>query len=156
MGLSAEGRAAYFTGGSQHPPKQIKFDFYYMHCLNCSIFYHVFLNQDWISDENKSRILEWKGRLDLCMYASRKSPEPLMDEIINYQPKRPLDAWEDIFERVRNLEDDGHASKLVRALAHGENVCIAYDLRDPLFRIKSDMWLQLGHMGMCLDISLII
>lgn len=81
------------------------------------------------------------------MYASRRAPEPLLDEILNYKPKLPSDDWGSIFARVREHEDDGHASKLVRALADGSKICEAYDIRDPLFRIKDDMWLQLAHMG---------
>lgn len=128
-----------------------------MHCVNCSIFYDAFLKEaTWMSDKNKARLLEWKGRLDLCMYASRRSPEPRMDVINNYEPKHPETAkdsivetgsWDDIFTRVLHYDDDGHAAKLVRALAHGENICAAYNMDDPLFRIKGGMWLQLGHMG---------
>ena len=72
-----------------------------------------------------------------------------MDEIINYKPKRPSTKWDEIFRRACKHEDDGHCSKLVRALAHGERLCEAHDLHDPSFRIKGDMWLQLGHMGKC-------
>ena len=61
-----------------------------MHCVNCYAFYDAFLKEaTWISDENKARLLEWKGRLDLCMYASRRSPELRMDVIEEYQPKHP-------------------------------------------------------------------
>ena len=122
-----------------------RYDFYYMHCVNCSIFFDAFLKQAWISSENKARLLEWKGRIDLCMYTSRRSPEPLIDEIVNYKPKIP-GSWDKVFERVQNHPDDGHASKLVRALAHGEALCKPDD-NDPKFRIKDGMWLQLGHMG---------
>ena len=113
-----------------------------------------------MSDENKARLLEWKGRLDLCMYASRRSPEPRMDIISNYEPKHPEPAkdsvmktgsWDGIFARVLRYNDDGHAAKLVRALAHGENICAAYSMNDPLFRVKGDMWLKLGHMGKLLQ-----
>ena len=107
-----------------------------------------------MSDKNKARLLEWKGRLDLCMYASRRSPEPRMDVIDNYEPMHPERAkdtmagsWDGIFTRVLHHDDDGHAAKLVRALAHGGDICAAYSMNDPLFRIKGDMWLQLGHMG---------
>ena len=109
-----------------------------------------------MSDENKARLLEWKGRLDLCMYASRRSPKPRMDVIDDYKPKHPETAkntivetgpWDAIFARVLHHDDDGHAAKLVRALAHGETICAANSMDDPLFRIKGDMWLQLGHMG---------
>ncbi|KAK5000950.1 hypothetical protein LTR66_000296 [Elasticomyces elasticus] len=142
--------SAYFTGAAQHPPKQVKIDFYYMHCFNCSIFFSAFLKQDWLSMENKVRLLEWKSRSDVAMYASRKSPPLLMNEIKNYQPKAPVkdaeDPWADIMERVCRHNDDGHGSKLVRALAHGQQACQPYESKDA-FRIKGDMWLQLGHMA---------
>lgn len=136
----------YFTGGAQHPPKQIKFDFYYMHCVNSSIFFSSFLKQPWLSRENKARVLQFKVWIDLAMFTSRRAPEPLLDEIVNYRPKHPDGGWEDIFNRVLEHEDDGHASKLVRALRHGEEICQPYS-DDPNFRIKNIMWLQLGHMG---------
>lgn len=69
-----------------------------------------------------------------------------MDEIVSYKPTRPSDSWDSIFERVRAHPDDGHAAKLVRALAHGEKICQEYE-DDARFRIKGAMWLQLGHMG---------
>ncbi|KAL8806021.1 MAG: hypothetical protein Q9223_002380 [Gallowayella weberi] len=138
--------AVYFTGGAQHPPKQIKFDFYYMHCVNSSIFFSSFVKQPWISNKNKIRLLQFKGWLDLVMYASRRAPEPLLDEIVNYRPKQPDGSWEDIFKRVIEHEDDGHASKLVRALRHGEQICAGYD-DDPRFRVKGEMWWKLGHMA---------
>ncbi|KAI9880934.1 MAG: hypothetical protein M1830_010002 [Pleopsidium flavum] len=140
----------YYTGGAQHPPKQIKFDFYYMHCVNSSIFFSAFLKQPWISQQNKVRLLEWKGRLDLCMFASRRSPKPLLDEITNYKPKEQTkegdDPWQGIFQRAKEHNDDGHLGKLVRALAHGEQVCRPYEDRES-FRIKGKMWSQLGHMA---------
>ena len=88
--------------------------------------------------------------MDLCMYASRRSPKPLLNEITNYKPKNAVrsgsDGWNEIFTRVKKYEDDGHGSKLVRALAHGEEICKPYDNREE-FRIKKGMWLQLGNMG---------
>lgn len=84
------------------------------------------------------------------MYASRCSPKPLLEEIINYKPKSPTstapDPWAPIFDRVLNHKDDGHAAKLVRAIAHAQDICKPYENSDR-FRIKGDMWLQLGHMG---------
>ena len=138
----------YFAGAAQRPPKQVKFDFYYIHCTNCSTFFSAFLKQPWLSTENKVRLLEWKGRLDLALYASRGSPELLLDEITNYEPKRPEMGWEGIFERVDALEDDGHASKLIRALANGEVACKPHEAEGgDAFPIKGGMWLQLGHMA---------
>ena len=85
------------------------------------------------------------------MYASRRSPKPLLDEVTYYRPKTTpssgdIDAWEQLFERVKLRKEDGHASKLLRALAHGAEICKPYESNEH-FRIKHDMWLQLGNMG---------
>ena len=139
----------YFTGGAQHPPKQIKFDFFYMHAVNSSLFFSSFIKQPWISTANKVKLLEWKGRLDLCLYASRGSPTPLLEEITNYVPKgQPSSSseWSTIFERVNALDDDGHACKFIRTLAHAEQICAPWEGSET-FRIKGDMWIQLGNMG---------
>lgn len=135
----------YYTGAAQRPGKEVKIDFYYMHCLNCSVFFPAFLKADWLSQANKVRLLEWKVRNDLAMYASRRSPELLIDEIVNYIPKQPSE-WNGVFERVKNYEEDGHASKIIRALAHGQQVCKPYQSKEE-FRIKDAMWLQLAHMS---------
>lgn len=141
--------AVYFSGAAQRPTKQIKFDFFYMHCVNCSIFFSAFINEPWLSVQDKCRLLEWKGRLDLALYVSRGCPELLMDEIQNYKPQRPGDGWAQIVRRVDQLSDDGHASKLVRALANGQQACNPYTAEpDDVFPIKGDdVWLKLGHMA---------
>jgi len=141
--------AVYFAGAAQRPTKQVKFDFFYMHCVNCSIFFSAFIHEPWLSAEDKCRLLEWKGRLDLAMYVSRGCPALLIDEIKNYQPQRPKDGWAQIARRVDQLPDDGHASKLIRAIANGHQVCKPYaGEADDTFPIKGDdMWLNLGHMA---------
>ncbi|CAF9922935.1 MAG: hypothetical protein HETSPECPRED_005195 [Heterodermia speciosa] len=139
--------AVYFTGGAQHPPKQVKIDFYYMHCVNCSIFFSVFLKAPWISDKNKVRLLEWKGRNDLALYASRRSPKPLLDEIQNYKPVKPQQSsWDAVIERMISHEDDGHGIKLVRAIRHGQEICKPYDGK-PSFRVRNGMWDKLGNIA---------
>ncbi len=117
-----------------------------MHCVNSSIFFSSFRKQSWLSPEHKARLLQFKGYIDLAMYASRRAPQPLTTEITHYQPKHPEQSWDGIFQRVLEHEDDGHASKLVRALRHGEEICKPYE-GDDRFRIKGDMWVKLGHMG---------
>ena len=62
----------WYTAGAQHPPKQVKFDFYYMHCVNCSLFFGAFVRQEWMSRENKARLVEWQARMGLAMFASRR------------------------------------------------------------------------------------
>lgn len=136
---------AYYTGGSQNPSRAIKFDFFMMHSVNCSIFHSAFLKQDWLSDANKARLLEWKIRLDLVMYASRGSPEIRMQDIKEYKPKQPS-GWEEVQDRVCAIDDDGHAAKLVRAIAHGAVVCEPYEGKEA-FRLKGQDWLQLAHMA---------
>ncbi|OTA23541.1 hypothetical protein BTJ68_12650 [Hortaea werneckii EXF-2000] len=134
---------AYYTAGAQREGKAIKWDFYYMHCVNCSIFYSAFLKADWISEANKCRLLEWKVWNDLAMYASRKCPDIRLDLVRNHQPTQPS-GWDPIQDRACAIEDDGHTSKLIRALAHGQNVCRKYEARDE-FRVKHDDWLQMAH-----------
>jgi len=136
----------WYTGGAQRPPKLVKFDFYFMHCVNSSIFFPAFVGAEWLSKENKARLLEWKGRNDLAMYASRRSPEILGAEMEKYSPKQPADRWGEIFERVKNFDDDGHAAKLVRTLAHGKKVSTKFEGREG-FKVKGNMWDNLGHMA---------
>lgn len=137
----------YFAGAAQNPAKEVRIDFFYMHCVNCSIFFSAFLNEAWLKVEDKCRLLEWKGRMDLAMYVSRGCPNLLLDEIASYQPKQPNQGWAEIIRRVDTYEDDGHAAKLIRALANGEQVCKPYERQGgDAFPIKGDMWLQLGHM----------
>ena len=68
-----------------------------------------------------------------------------MDEITNYHLMHPS-GWEGIFDRVVTHEDDGHASKLIRALKHGEVVSKQWEEKES-FKIKGSMWLNLGHMA---------
>lgn len=139
--------AVFYTGAAQHPPHHVKFDFYYMHCVNCSIFFPTILQQSWLSTAAKIRLLEWKARTDLAMYASRRSPPLLVDEIKNYTPagSKKLAPWDDVFARAREFADDGHTSKLVRAIAYGEKMCREFEGKEG-FEVKGDMWLRLGNM----------
>ena len=119
-----------------------------VHCVNCSIFFSAFAKEPWLKVEDKTRLLEWKGRLDLAMYVSRGCPQLSLDEIVDYQPKRPNDGWPEIIRRVDQFPDDGHASKLVRALAHSEQVCKPYGAQpQDVLAVRADMFLQLGHMA---------
>lgn len=139
--------AVYYSGASQRPPHQVKFDFFYMHCVNSSIFFSDFLStkNSFLTPATKRRLLEWKVWNDIVMYASRGCPPLLIDEITQYKPGKDSD-WNGIIKRVNAHEDDGHSSKLVRALAHGEQACAKYEDNEG-FVIKGDMWRKLGHMA---------
>ncbi|KAH8805934.1 hypothetical protein F5884DRAFT_823493 [Xylogone sp. PMI_703] len=140
--------AIYFTSTAQHPPKQVKFDFYFMHCVNSSIFFPSFNAQPWIPTAAKIRLLEWKGRIDLVMYASRRCPRLLEDEIVNYDP-RPADnaevGWPGVYHRLFIFPDDGHAIKLARAVRNGELMSKKYD-KEKWCKIHGDTWLKIGNM----------
>ncbi|RMZ90050.1 hypothetical protein DV736_g2717, partial [Chaetothyriales sp. CBS 134916] len=138
--------AIYFTAGSQRRDKEVRFDFFYMHSVTSSIFFSTFINQPWLTIEDKCRLVEWKGRFDLALYVSRGNPQLDLARIKNYQPKHPSHRWNEIFARVDQLSDDGHSSKLIRAIAHGKQVSKAYDDEDA-FMIKQDTFLQIAHMA---------
>ena len=145
---------AYFAGAAQHSSrrKQVKFDFFYMHSINCSIFFSAFLNSkldSWLKFEDRVRLLQFKAWSDLAMYVSRGTPDLLLDEIVEYKPKRPNDDWNDLFQRVNVLPDDGHAPKLLRALANAEKVCADYEGKEEAknWKLKDNMFLSLGHMA---------
>ncbi|KAK9367926.1 hypothetical protein V1509DRAFT_105481 [Lipomyces kononenkoae] len=135
----------YYTTTAQRPPKQIKFDFFYMHCLNCSIFLPALFSIPSLSLGSKIRLLEWKGRMDLAMYVSRASPKLLLDDVTNYKSHK---AWKAVFDSVVKLEDDGHVSKMTRAVAYGEKVCKPFEGggKGKGFMIAGDMWLNIGNM----------
>ena len=124
-----------------------------MHSINCSVFFPSFLAADWLSPSHKIRLLEWKTRLDLALYVSRRSPKLPLEEIKEYLPKKTGEdaTWQGLFKRMCVLEDDGHASKFVRALAQGERVCGEFEGKGALgekFRVKGEDWLKMGNMGM--------
>ncbi|KAH0541231.1 hypothetical protein FGG08_004287 [Glutinoglossum americanum] len=137
---------AYYTSAAQNPPKQVKLDFYYLHSLNSSIFLPTFLSLPLLSPAQKSRLITWKGRLDLVMYASRRSPRLLRDEVAGYVPRGGGKTWEELFRRVRGLDgDDGHIAKAVRALAFGEGYCGKFGGKG---RMEEGMWEKAGWMAL--------
>jgi hypothetical protein len=79
------------------------------------------------------------------MYASRASPALDLSEVTGYQAARDS-GWEGVVARAKVLHDDGHCSKLVRALAHGEAVCGKFE-EQAGFMVRGDMWRKLGHMA---------
>ncbi|KAL8871367.1 MAG: hypothetical protein Q9174_002786 [Haloplaca sp. 1 TL-2023] len=69
-----------------------------------------------------------------------------MDEITNYKPVHPDQAtWPAIYDRILDQSDDGHGSKLLRALSYGEQSSKGYT-DEARFPIQGDMWLLLGNM----------
>jgi len=119
-----------------------------MHCVNSSIFFPTFNAQSWLSPASKVRLLQWKGYIDLVMYASRRSPKLLLEEISNYTPIKPEAGgaeWKGIFQRLFEFGDDGHAAKLGRAVANGERVSSGYE-DENWAKVKGFMWEKIGNM----------
>ncbi|OJJ95464.1 hypothetical protein ASPACDRAFT_55148 [Aspergillus aculeatus ATCC 16872] len=135
----------YYTSAAQRPSKQIKFDFFYLHSLNSSIFFSKLLTLPFLDTTTKCRLLEWKGRLDLLLYVSRGTPELYLDEIRAYPTAH---SWAEIFAFCnRHSQDDGHLAKLVRAVANGERACRPFE-EERRWPIKGDMWLRIANMAM--------
>lgn len=137
----------YTAAVSQRPGKRVMFDFFLIHSVNTSIWFSVFLKQDWISDANKCRLLEWQARLALALYAGCRTPTPYPERVWRYVPKKPADTWEDIYARAVAYRDDGHVVKLIRALKNGEETSRPYD-RQPGFDVPVDAFLIIAHMVM--------
>lgn len=143
--------SAYSTLAAQRPTKRVKLDFFLIHDLNCSVFFPSFIRADWLSAEDKIRLLEWKARGDLAQYIARGSPALDYSEITSYTPLSlreggaGADGWTDVFQRICNHPDDGHASKVIRALAHGEQACGNVQGKD--WKVQKGDWITMGHMA---------
>ncbi|KAI1849401.1 hypothetical protein JX266_004896 [Neoarthrinium moseri] len=126
--------------------KDPKYEFFLMHHVNVSPIFITLNKQDWISVENKIRMLEWKIRLDLIQYSARGSPKLSVDKIKNYVPKdrKPGPAVE-LLPRMHQFVDDGHAIKLFRAIGVGKEACNPYADKEWM-PIKGDLWNQVAHM----------
>ena len=156
----------YYTVAAQHPPKQasltspnltfqstnplpqVRFDFYFMHAINSSIFFTTFNAQPWLSEASKMRLLKFKGYVDLTLYASQRAPALLADEISNYIPAKTelsQTSWEGVFTRLFAHGDDGHAVKFGRAVANAKNVVGPYE-GESWARIKGREWETVANM----------
>lgn len=139
---------AYLSGAAQRPGKATKIDFFFMHCVTSSLLISVLVQQDWISTENKVRLLEWKGRLDLVWYITCGLPDLTEESITGYEVGADRD-WETVFKLVNEQHDDGHVAKFVRALKNGQD--LAKEVEDEKaaaeFPVRGDMWLKIARMS---------
>jgi hypothetical protein len=140
---------AYLSGATQRPGKPRKIDFFFMHCVTSSIFFTVLARQSWISIENRVRLVEWKGRLDLAWYAVCGVPELNINDVISYHGGCSDMDWNQLFTVVNNQHDDGHVAKFVRALKNGEEASKLFEQLkgSDAFPIKGDLWLKVARMA---------
>ncbi|GME36003.1 hypothetical protein GTA08_BOTSDO08348 [Neofusicoccum parvum] len=141
--------SVFYTTTAQRPPHIQKLDFFYMHSITTSVYFTDFLTNTDLLPSDRARLLEWKARWDLANYASRGTAPLLTSELTDYTPKNPGDSWDELLNRARAFvdEDDGHAAKMIRALASGSEVCKSVDRTR--FGLKTqDLWLKAANMGM--------
>ena len=136
---------AYLSGASQNPSKRVCIDFFMMHSTNLSVFYPIFMGLDWLSLEQKARLLTWKGWMDLVMYAACGCPDLYYQRLVEYEPKMSS-SWENVVTRAIKHPDDGHTAKLIRALLNAEKVCAPY-CEKPGFPLRKGDFLQVAHMA---------
>jgi hypothetical protein len=141
---------AYMAGAAQRPGRKRKIDFFYMHAVTSSIFFTVLIRQDWISIEDRVRLVEWKGRLDLAWYAVSGCAELHIEDVIDYKdPASTNMDWSALYRAVNLEHDDGHVAKFIRALKNGEEVCRLFEQQwGEMFPIKEDIWLKLARMAL--------
>jgi hypothetical protein len=145
---SADKFQAFVAGASQRPPKIVKLDFLLIHGLTTCHYLLVLLDQPWISEKTKARLVEYAGRIELVDFTICGSPKLSLTEIQDYVPRKPVpgeDEWPSLIRRALEIQDDGHTVKVIRALIHGQQVCKEYESKDN-FVVKGDMWQRIGHM----------
>ncbi|KAF2475849.1 uncharacterized protein BDR25DRAFT_379416 [Lindgomyces ingoldianus] len=107
---------AYMTGAAQQPDKLEAIDYVLLHSVTLSVHYAAILALDWLSDDEKARLLEAKGRMDALTYAGCGSPRLHPERISAYVPKYPNHGWPELFQRAVVYRDEGHVAKLIRSL----------------------------------------
>lgn len=122
--------------------------------MNLSILLKPILSLPYLSDSNKARLLEMKGRMDLLIWASRKMPTAQEADINNY----PIHlGWPEVFAKAyKHPTDDGHLPKFVRTVAYAQEICRPFEEEAEArgLKVTGDMWLKIGNMGKFLQIEL--
>ncbi|KAI0192433.1 hypothetical protein F4808DRAFT_443144 [Astrocystis sublimbata] len=138
------------------PGKRRRIDFYVMHNVTSAVALVVLLRRaPWLAVAEKVRLLEWKGRLDLVMYAAIACPELREENLLGYEATLSQGwDWEGLYRAVCGVRDDGHIAKFVRALRVGEEVERGlegegdgdWNARLP---VKGDLWFRVAQL--CFD-----
>lgn len=135
------------SGAALHGAKDPKYEFFLMHHVNVAPIFVTLNRQDWIPETLKTRMLEWKIRMDIIQYAARGSPALDIAAIRDYVPtSKSPDSAEGLLPRMHAFVDDGHAIKLFRAVAIGREVCRPYQDADWMLIKGDDLWDQVAHM----------
>ena len=135
---------AYMTGAAQQPGKLEAIDYVLLHSVTLSIHYPAILALDWLSDRDKARLLEAKGRMDALTYAGCGSPRLHPERIRNYVPKYPDHGWPELFQRAIVYRDEGHVAKLIRGLYGLEQ--LDETIVVPELPIRKPDFVKIAHM----------
>ncbi|KAI7971922.1 hypothetical protein EIK77_007521 [Talaromyces pinophilus] len=138
--------ALFVAAAAQKPQKVEMIDFFLLHSVNSSIWMSVLIEQNWMTDEAKCRLLEIKGWTDLITYACCRVPTLYPERIFNYTPKQP-GHWETVYRRAVVYNDDGHVPKFIRAARYVEQVSKEY-AGQPEFPLQPELCLTIAHMAM--------
>lgn len=106
----------YLLGAAQKPGKRVALDFVLLHNATLSAYYPALMEQDWLSIEEKAKLLESKMRVDAILFAGCGCPTLYPERIIEYTPLHLGHGWADLIHRANIYRDEGHAAKLMRAL----------------------------------------
>lgn len=136
----------YVAATAQRPEKVEMFDFVLLHAVNTSPWMSVFIEQSWISNDVKCKLVQVKGWIDLILYAACKTPSLYPERVMNYHPKIPGD-WNSILNRACKYNDDGHTAKFIRAIRYVEQISKDYT-GNPGLPLRPDLCLNISHMVM--------
>lgn len=134
------------TGGAQNPPKQVRFDFTFIHALNASVFFQSIKSLPYITTSDKVRLLEWKVRCDILMYAAHNAPKLVLSPIMSYEDERD---WRTMFDiMIRHPNEDVHTAKTLRAIANGQRICAPFEKggRERGFFVVDSMWIKMANL----------
>lgn len=145
--------ASWICATAHKSGKERKIDFFLMHSVTSSLFSTVLGRQPWISLADKARLVEWKTRLDLVLFAACGAPELRDENLADYEPvaSKGMD-WRQLYRALNGHHDDGHVAKFVRAIKNGEQVAARFE-KEPgaehTFPVKGDAWLKVAQI--CFD-----
>ncbi|KAI0115516.1 HypA protein [Nemania sp. FL0031] len=135
------------TGAAIRPGKEVRYDFFLMHHVNVCPLFVAINEQDWIPQATKVRLLEWKIRFDLLQYAARACAPVSLEQITSYVPKaETLKPTAELLPRIFALHDDGHVSKLIRAVGLCESLSKPYEDQDWLKIKGADLWTKINQL----------
>lgn len=137
--------SVFALGAAQRAGKREMVDFALLHNATLAAFYPAIVRAEWLTIEQKARMLEDKGRVDAVVYASCGSMALYAHRIAAYKPEHPEQGWDDMIRRSVEFRDEGHIVKLMRAFY------ATYQLGDPPagFPMTRDDVLTVAHM--CID-----